>query len=47
MDGLLLEKMDVNNGLRQGCCCAVMERWKEKVAGKEGVGVVLNFKFDQ
>jgi len=57
IDGSLLEKIKVNNGLRQGCCmspvlfnsfsCAVLERWKQKLDGVEGVGVQLYYKFDQ
>ena len=27
--------------------CAVMERWIDKLDGKEGVGVPLNYKYDQ
>ena len=49
IDGLLSEQIDVNNGLRQGCClssvlfnlfsCAVLERWKQKLNGVDGFGV--------
>ena len=55
--GSMSEKLDVSNGLRQGCCmspvlfnlfsCAVMERWIDKLDGKEGVGIPLNYKYDQ
>ena len=48
IDGSLSEKIEVNNDLRQGCCmspvlfnlfsCAVLERWKQKLEGTEGVG---------
>ena len=51
IEGSLSEQIDVNNGLRQGCClcpvlfnlfsCAVLERWKQKLNGVDGVGVRL------
>ena len=57
LDGSLLEQIDVQNGLRQGCCMApvlfnlfsslVIERWQARVEGAEGVGIKLNFKYDQ
>ena len=53
---LLEEKIEVENGLRQGCtlaptlfnlyACLVMERWTERVAGLEGVGTGMLCKFD-
>ena len=53
---LLEEKIEVENGLRQGCTLAptlfnlyaslVMERWTERVAGLEGVGTGMLCKFD-
>ena len=57
MDGELLEDIRVENGLRQGCCMApvlfnlyttlVIERWQDRVAGNEGVGIRLRFKMDE
>ena len=57
LDGSLLEQIDVQNGLRQGCCMApvlfnlfsslVIERWQARVEGTEGMGIKLNFKYDQ
>ena len=52
----LLEEIDVDNGLRQGCCmapalfnlysCVVVERWLARVEGTDGVGVYLRHKHD-
>ena len=57
MDGELLEDIRVENGLRQGCCMApvlfnlyttlAIERWQDRVAGNEGVGITLRFKMDE
>ncbi len=43
--------------VRQGCCmapvlfnlftCRVTERWQARVEGDEGIGITLNFKYDQ
>ena len=51
MDGELLEEIEVNNGLRQGCTMAptlfnfyasvVAERWKEAVHDEEDVGTCM------
>ena len=56
VSGDLSEDIDVDNGLRQGCsmaptlfnlyACLVAERWSERVAGAEGVGIVLKYKMD-
>ena len=56
VSGDLSEDIDVDNGLRQGCsmaptlfnlyACLVAERWSERVAGAEGVGIVLKYKRD-
>ena len=56
MNGTLLEEIDVTNGLRQGCCmapvhfnlyaCLVVERWTERVAKLEAVGIYLRYKND-
>ena len=57
VDGELLEEIEVNNGLRQGCsmaptlfnlyACVVGERWLSRVAKMEDVGSYLRYKFDQ
>ena len=57
LDGSTLDPIAVDNGLRQGCCMApvlfniyaglLVERWKDRVAGKSGVGVNLNYKHDR
>ena len=57
INGELLEKIDVSNGLKQGCTmapmlfnlftCLVLERWSSRVAGMEGVGTCLLHKFDR
>ena len=57
VDGELLEEIEVNNGLRQGCSmaltlfnlytCVVGERWLSRVAEMEDAGSYLRYKFDQ
>ena len=57
LDGTLSEPIDVANGLRQGCCmapvffnlytCLVVEQWCAKVGQVEGMGVELNYKYDE
>ena len=56
LDGELLEGIDVNNGLRQGCTiaptlfnlysCAVTERWFSQIKNVEGVGTRLLYRLD-
>ena len=57
LEGQLLEEIEVNNGLRQGCtmapslfnlyACAVAERWTERVKDVEEVGTEILYKLDQ
>ena len=57
LDGDLTEEIDVNNGLRKGCCmapvmfhlylCLVFEGCNEKVRNVDGVGIKMNYKYDQ
>ena len=57
VDGEVLEEIQVNTGLRQGCMMAptlfnlyadvVAERWTETVQGMEKVGVELHYRTDQ
>ena len=57
VDGELLEEIEVENGLRQGCTMApslfnlyarvVAERWLHRVSDIEGVGTYLLYKYDQ
>lgn len=52
----LLEEIDVDNGLRQGCCmapalfnlysCVVVERWTARMEGTDGAGVYIRHKSD-
>ena len=56
VDGIGLEDIAVNNGLRQGCCmapalfniyaCAVFERWSSRIEDYGDVGLTLRFKLD-
>ena len=55
LEGTLLEEIEVENGLRQGCCmapvlfnlytCLAVERWLFRVEGA-GVGVTVKHKYD-
>ena len=57
VDGELLEEIEVNNGLRQGCsmaptlfnlyACVVGERWLSREAEMEDAGSYHRYKFDQ
>ena len=57
VDGITLEEIRVQNGLRQGCCmapvlfnlytCLAVERWLERVKGVEGVGMTIKYKLDK
>ena len=57
LEGMMLEEIQVRNGLRQGCCmapvlfnlytCLAVERWLEKVRGDEGVGMTIQYKLDR
>ena len=56
LEGTLLEEIDVENGLRQGCCmapvlfnlytCLAVERWLFRVEGA-GVGVTVKHKYHE
>ena len=56
VDGELLEEIEVENGLHQGCtmapslfnlyACVVAERWLDRVSDIEGVGTYLLYKYD-
>ena len=57
VDGELLEEIEVENGLRQGCtmapslfnlyACVVAETWLDRVSDIEGVGTYLLYKYNQ
>ena len=57
IEGVTLEEIRVQNGLRQGCCmapvlfnlytCLVVERWLERVKDVEGVGMTIQYKLDR
>ena len=57
LDDCLLDEIDVENGLREGCCmapvlfnlysCAAIERWKGELEGEEGTGIYLRYKHDK
>ena len=57
LEGMMLEEIQVRNGLHQGCCmapvlfnlytCLAVERWLEKVRGDEGVDMTIQYKLDR
>ena len=57
LDGSLSDVLDVENGLRQGCCmapvlfnlytCLAIERWSERTKNIEGIGIKLRYKYDK
>ena len=57
LGGVMTDSIEVQNGLRQGCCmapvlfnlfvCAMMERWAERANGNVEVGVRLHYKYDE
>ena len=57
LDQKLLEEIEVNNGLRQGCtlaptlfnlyACAVQETWWNKINNIQGVGAHILYKLDK
>ena len=57
LNGELLEDINVENGLRQGCCMApvpfnlyttlVIERWQDQMADSEEVGATVQYKQDK
>ena len=52
LNDTLLDPIDINNGLHQGCCmapvlfnlysCVVTERWTERVKEIDGVGMYIS-----
>ena len=56
LDGTMLEEIEVQSDLRQGCCmalvlfnlytCLAVERWLVRVEDTEGVGITIKFKQD-
>ena len=57
LDGDILDRIDVGNGLRQGCCmapvlfnlyaCFFAERWRERVSDVAGIGITLKYKYEE
>ena len=57
LDGEILKEINVENGLRQGCCmapvlfnlytCLLMERWYARTVESDGLGIALWFKYDE
>ena len=57
IEGVTLEEIRVQNGLRQGCCmapvlfnlytCLAVERWLERVKDVEGVGITIRYQLDR
>ena len=57
LDGNSLDPIAAENGLRQGCCmalvlfnlyaCLFVKRWVERVADIAGVGISVKYKHDR
>ena len=57
LDGEILKEINVENGLRQGCCmapvlfnlytCPLMEQWYARTVESDGIGIALRFKYDE
>ena len=55
IDGTVLEEIEVQNGLRQGCCmapvlfnlytCLALERWLAKIEDTEGVSIAIKYEY--
>ena len=56
LDGVAVEEINVQNGLRQGCCmapvlfnlytCLAVEKWLAKIEGEDGIGITVHYKHD-
>ena len=57
LDVALLDKINISNGLRQGCClapvlfnlyaCLLAEWWTARIQGIDGIRVQLKYKHDR
>ena len=57
LNGTTLDEIQVENGLRQGCCMApvlfnlytylTVERWLDRVDGHVRVGITVKYKYDE